>query len=97
MSSLGYAILILIGANEFLTHTWQWGLDALGNWREYKYDEGDGQTWKLEQTRAHNKVNEIHTSDDHSTSPDVDAIKEGQGQTAWAAPTYNAAGNWGFQ
>ena len=38
-------------------------------------------------------MNEIHTEDDHSTSPAADAIKEGTGQTAWVSPAHDAAGN----
>ena len=54
-----------------------WTLDALGNWAEFKDDAGDGQTWDLDQDRAHNEVNEID---------DIDG-------GAWEDPYYDAAGN----
>lgn len=44
--------------------------------------------------RKHNKVNEIDSDDDHLPDPiDPDTITEGQGQTAWVVPGYDAAGN----
>jgi hypothetical protein len=81
--------------------SWQWTLDALGNWAGYTQivdlngngvytDTGDS---LLQQTRVHNKVNEIHTADSHTTSPDAAAITEGSGQAAWVSPGYDAAGN----
>jgi RHS repeat-associated protein len=65
-----------------------WSLDAVGNWVAFKQDAGDGSTWDLEQTREHNKANEIADTDD-----DQDAIGQGQGQPAWLDPAYDLAGN----
>lgn len=53
---------------------------------------GQGQ-WDLEQTRLHNKVNEIDSDDDHLPDPiDENAITETQGPS-WIVPGYDAAGN----
>jgi RHS repeat-associated protein len=56
-----------------------WGLDQVGNWPSFK--EGDGTTWSLEQERDHNTVNEIMD------------ITEGQGQSQWVTPAWDARGN----
>ena len=58
----------------------QWGLDATGNWKTFKQDNDGNGTWELNQTRTANKVNEIT------------GITNSVG-TAWATPTYDAAGN----
>jgi len=71
-----------------------WTLDALGNWGGFKQDtSGDGTTWGLQQSRTHNKVNEIDTDDNHANGPDEAAVTEGQGQAAWVGAKYDAAGN----
>jgi len=60
-----------------------WGLDQLGNWAMFNEDEdGDGTSggWELEQTRTHNKVNEI-TGISATTGLD------------WLDPVHDAAGN----
>ncbi|MGB2819747.1 MAG: RHS repeat-associated core domain-containing protein, partial [Phycisphaerae bacterium] len=66
-------------------------LDAVGNWSEFKVDDngagGEG-NWELEQTRAHNDVNEIDTDNVHGD--DDDAIT---GSPNWEDPKYDAAGN----
>jgi RHS repeat-associated protein len=55
-----------------------WGLDALGNFGQFKQDDNGGGTgWELEQTRTVNEFNEI------------DSISGG----GWATPEYDAAGN----
>jgi len=33
-----------------------WALDGLGNWAEFRSDDGDGSAWDLDQDRTHNKV-----------------------------------------
>ena len=53
------------------------GLEALGNWREFKDDAGDGSSWDLDQDRTHNAVNE------------TTGITGG----SWIVPGYDAAGN----
>jgi RHS repeat-associated protein len=58
-----------------------WGLDRAGNWSEFDQDDNGDGTWNLEQTRETNKGNEI-----------VD-VGAGAGQTVWATPSYDAAGN----
>ncbi len=58
-----------------------WTLEATGNWKGFNEDNDGNGTNELEQTRAHNKANETGT------------ISEGQGQTAWADPVHDAAGN----
>jgi RHS repeat-associated protein len=54
-----------------------WNLSALGNWRGFKEDPNGCGSWLLDQTRAHNLVNELT------------GITGG----GWPAPTYDAAGN----
>jgi len=57
-----------------------WGLDATGNWSNFREDDdGDG-SWNLNQNRTANKVNEI-TNVTESTGP------------GWVTPAYSAAGN----
>ncbi len=58
-----------------------WTLEATGNWSEFDEDADGNGTNELEQTRAHNEANETGT------------ISEGEGQTAWADPVHDAAGN----
>jgi RHS repeat-associated protein len=53
------------------------GLEALGNWREFKDDAGDGSSWDLDQDRTHNAVNET----------------TGVTGGSWIVPGYDAAGN----
>ncbi|HUT91467.1 MAG TPA: RHS repeat-associated core domain-containing protein [Thermoguttaceae bacterium] len=57
-----------------------WSLDALGNWAEFNQDDDGVNGWDLEQTRDHNKVNEIE---------DIDKT---QGPI-WIVPVYDATGN----
>ena len=56
------------------------GLDATGNSKTFKQDNDGNGTWELNQTRTANKVNEIT------------GITNSVG-TAWATPSYDAAGN----
>jgi RHS repeat-associated protein len=46
----------------------EWGLDALGNWSAFKEDNDTDATWELDQTRSHNKANELSTASSWSTS-----------------------------
>lgn len=66
------------------------GLEALGNWKTFKED-ADGSGWDLEQSREHNKVNEIDTDDDHSNGPGA-SITASTG-TNWIDPKFDAVGN----
>jgi len=62
-----------------------WGLSQTGNWATYQLDaNGDGDytdAGDLDQTRTHDAVNQIT------------GISEEQGQTAWADPAHDPAGN----
>jgi len=62
-----------------------WALSQTGNWSGYQLDaNGDGDytdAGDLNQTRTHDAVNQIT------------GISEEQGQTAWADPAHDAAGN----
>ncbi|WP_428940607.1 RHS repeat domain-containing protein [Fontivita pretiosa] len=64
----------------------EWSLKALGNWTSFKEDaDGNGMfsdAVDLNQTRGHNKANEI-----------TDISGEQAGQVAWADPGYDAMGN----
>ena len=61
---------IVSGTEQFAE---EWGLDPLGNWSTFKQDtDGDGD-WDLDQTRDHNKANEIDEIDDSSTHVAHDA------------------------
>ena len=64
-----------------------WTLEALGNWRKFKWDaDGGGDSW-VTQTRYHNAANEIDGNNgDSITGP------TGTG-TDWVDPTFDAAGN----
>ncbi len=62
------------------TFAQQWNLDGLGNWAGFNEGTAVG-TWTLEQQRDVNAANEISN------------ITEGQGQTQWATPVYDKAGN----
>jgi RHS repeat-associated protein len=57
-----------------------WGYDQVGNWLNFNQDDNGDGAWELEQTRAHNNVNEI-TNINASTG------------LVWATPQYDAAGN----
>lgn len=57
-----------------------WGLDATGNWQNFREDADGNGFWDLVQGRTSNKVNEIT------------AITASVGPT-WAQPGYDAAGN----
>ena len=59
------------------TLTQDWGLDQVGNWDDFD----QGITGVLNQTRTHNKVNEIT------------GISESGGQPQWVTPAYDDAGN----
>jgi RHS repeat-associated protein len=67
-----------------------WTLDDVGNWTAFKEDNNGDAPWVLEQTREHNKANEIADTDD---PPDGDAIGQGAGQVAWDEPAHDAQGN----
>jgi RHS repeat-associated protein len=43
-------------------------LDALGNWSNFKQDNDGNGTWELDQTRTHNKANELSTATSWATS-----------------------------
>jgi RHS repeat-associated protein len=76
--------------------SWEWSLDALGNWAGYTQIvdlDGDGVDTNegdslLQQTRTHNKVNEIDNDDDHTNTPSG-SITGG----SWVLPVHDAAGN----
>jgi hypothetical protein len=70
-----------------------WTLEALGNWSAYVRKTGGSTT--LNQTRLHNKVNEIDDDDYHLPGDPIDegAITEGGWQAVWVVPGYDAAGN----
>jgi RHS repeat-associated protein len=55
-----------------------WTLDQLGNWSEF--EQGDGSTATLEQTRAHNEANEV-------------GVIGATTGTNWVDPAHDAAGN----
>lgn len=59
------------------TLTQEWGLDQVGNWDDFDQGIAGG----LNQTRTHNKVNEIT------------GISESGGQPQWVTPQYDDAGN----
>ena len=73
----------------------EWTLEALGNWAGFKDDPDGDETWDLEQVRQHNKVNEIDDDDYHLPGDSINenAITEGEDQTEWVVPGYDAAGN----
>ena len=69
-----------------------WTLDQLGNWPTFKERDTDsGGTWDLNQSRAHNSVNEIDVDNDHTNSPGA-SITASPGAN-WIDPKYDAAGN----
>jgi hypothetical protein len=63
-------------ASGLLGRSEAFGLDALGNWLTYGVDATGNGTNDLDQTRKHNAVNEIDTTDDHADAPG-DAIAGG--------------------
>jgi hypothetical protein len=63
-------------------------LDVVGNWSAFKASATDGGTWDLDQTRSHNKVNEIDNDDDHANDPSG-SISGGK----WVLPKQDARGN----
>ena len=65
----------------------QWTLDAVGNWWGFK-STTQPSSWDHEQTRDHNKANEI--ADDGDTG--TDAIEQVTG-AKWLDPAYDLAGN----
>jgi len=64
-----------------------WTLDPTGNWTGY-LTKTTGTT-DLDQTRSHNKANEIDTDNNHANTPG-NAIS---GTPNWSDPAYDAAGN----
>jgi hypothetical protein len=42
---------------------------VVGNWSGFRTSTAGGQTWDLDQTRLHNKANEIDGTDDHADTP----------------------------
>jgi len=77
-----------------------WELDQSGNWTGYDLDvDGDGDitgATDLEQTRQHNRANEIDNDDIDTNGPDIAAITERtspNAQTSWASPGYDKVGN----
>jgi RHS repeat-associated protein len=78
-------------ASGLLGRSEAFGLDALGNWLTYGVDATGNGTNDLDQTRAHNKLNEIDTNDDHADAAG-DAIAATTGSN-WVDPVYDAAGN----
>jgi hypothetical protein len=56
----------LVGGSKNFAH--EWGLDALGNWTTFKEDTDTDATWELDQTRAHNKANELSTASSWAAS-----------------------------
>ncbi len=69
--------------------TQDFGLEALGNWKTFKEDDDATLDWDvLDQTRLHNKVNEIDNDDNHANAPSG-SITGG----SWILPVYDAAGN----
>ena len=74
---------MLNGAKDAITtlkFAQEWGLDETGNWSSFKEDDDGNSTWDLEQSRSHNKVNEIS------------GISETTGPS-WVDPAYNRVGN----
>ena len=65
----------------------QWTLDEVGNWAAFN-SAGSSATFDHQQTRDHNKANEIADGDD----ADSDAIEQVTG-TKWLNPAYDEAGN----
>jgi RHS repeat-associated protein len=57
-----------------------WGLDATGNWQNYREDNNGDGVWDLVQGRRANPVNEIAAVNNSVGSP-------------WTMPGYDAAGN----
>ena len=51
----------------------QWTLDQLGNWDTFKQDTDGDSSWDLNQSRGHNKANEITDIDSASTHVEHDA------------------------
>ena len=66
-----------------------WTLDALGNWSGFV--KKSDSTTTLNQTRQHNKVNEIDTNDVDNDGPG-NSITASVGNN-WADPKYDKAGN----
>ena len=64
-----------------ITFEQQWGLNAVGDWDTFDQDSSGAGAFDLEQTRDHNKVNEIT------------AIENNPAQFPWPQPKYDAAGN----
>ncbi|MEX2119699.1 MAG: hypothetical protein WD847_08900 [Pirellulales bacterium] len=58
----------------------EWSLDATGNWSAFKEDADGNGSWDLNQSRSHNKVNEISTI---GASAGAD----------WADPVHDRVGN----
>jgi RHS repeat-associated protein len=65
----------------------QWDLDVVGNWSGFRTSTAGGQTWDLNQTRLHNKANEIDDTDAHADNP------SGSIDGGWILPKYDACGN----
>jgi RHS repeat-associated protein len=66
-----------------------WTPDELGNWRAFRIDADGGANSWVDQARAHNKANEIDTTNAHN-----DTVGNSISGTAnWLDPVYDAAGN----
>ena len=66
----------------------EFGLSQLGNWSTFKQDADGNGTWNLDQTRDHNKANEIDDDNLHG-----DGLAGIGGTPAWTGVEYWANGN----
>jgi len=73
----------------------QFWLGAMGNWRGLNESTSDA-SWDLEQTRDHNKANEIDDSDSDTGGDDNGNPIEASTGTDWIDPVHDAAGNMVF-
>ena len=61
---------LIAGRDAITTKTFgeDWALDATGNWTAFRQDLGGDGTWDLDQTRAHNRANEITSASSWTTA-----------------------------
>ena len=83
-------------ANNQSTLQIDWNaLDALGNWRSWRWDLNGGNPAYITQGRLHNKANEIDVNNNDADAAGASIIQTGgSGSTMnWQDPTYDKTGN----
>jgi RHS repeat-associated protein len=81
---------VITDAKAKFSQKWT-ALESQGNWRAFQVAPTGANSYTFQQTRSHNKANEIDTDNSDADAPG-DSIT-GTGGANWLDPTYDKAGN----